>query len=319
LFALLRRGVLDLRVLGIAFGGFLIGVSSIAYLFWRAWHPGLVQWPRLGPDTILHHLLGAQYRGYLGRFAPNPIHQHFLSAHIYPWLAPALLALLAVPFARWAAVPRVWRIAVAAAGAVQTAYVFSYGVPDPSPYFLPVLALGLAVLPAWLAHAVPGVRRRGAWIAGAAALALAVTCTVWVRRGLDRADTYQRFDGFMHRIWTSVPFEEGFVIFGDDMVHRLWEYQLLRDEKPRVIALNPALLYYPRFHAAFLARHGFDPLEGVPSPPPVLDDASTQALFAEITRRINYASPLPVLVIDRTGPSSRLLNKSAGAAPPARR
>ena len=205
--------------------------------------------------------------------------------------------------------PRGWRIAAAAAATLQTAYVFSYGVPDPSPYFLPVLALGLALLPAWLAEAVPTVRRRGVWIAGSAALALAVLSTVWVRRGLDRAETYERFDAFMHRMWTSVPFEEGFVIFGDDMVHRLWEYQLLRDEKPRVIALNPALLYYPRVHAAFLARHGFDPLVGLPPLPPAVDEASTQALFDAITRRINYASPLPVLVIDRTGPSSRLLKK----------
>ena len=181
LLALARRGALGIGVLAIGLGGFAIGVSSVAYLFWRASHPALVQWPMLGPDTIWQHLLGAQYRGYLGRFAPNPIHQCFLSRHIYPWLAPALLALLAAPFTRWAAVPRDWRIAVAAAATLQTAYVFSYGVPDPSPYFLPVLALGLAVLPAWLAEAVPTVRRRGAWIAGSAALALAVASTVWVR------------------------------------------------------------------------------------------------------------------------------------------
>ena len=123
----------------------------------------------------------------------------------------------------------------------------------------------------------------------------------------------------MHRMWTSVPFEEGFVIFGDDMVHRLWEYQLLRDEKPRVIALNPALLIYPRVHAAFLARHGFDPLAGLPPLPPAVDEASTHALFEAITRRINYASPLPVVVFDRTGPSSRLLKKYAAPVPATRR
>jgi Protein of unknown function (DUF2723) len=319
LLALARRGALGIGVLAIGLGGFAIGVSNVAYLFWRASHPGLVQWPMLEPDTIWQHLLGAQYRAYLGRFAPNEIHRTFLARHIYPWLAPALLALLAAPFTRWAAVPRGWRIAAAAAATLQTAYVFSYGVPDPSAYFLPVLALGLAALPAWLAEAVPTVRRRGTWIAGIAALVLAVMSTVWVRRGLDRAETYQRFDAFIHRMWTSVPFEEGFVIFGDDMVHRLWEYQLLRDEKPRVIALNPALLSYPRFHAEFLARHGFDPLAGLPPLPPAVDEASTRALFDAITRRINHASPLPVVVFDRTGPSSRLLDKSASPEPAVRR
>jgi hypothetical protein len=319
LWVLARRRVLGIRVLAIALGGFAIGVSSVAYVFWRAWHPALVQWPLLEPGTIWHHLLGAQYRGYLGRFAPNEIHRHFLSAHVYPWLAPALLGLLSAPFLRWAAVPRDWRIAAAAAGTLQTAYVFSYGVPDPSPYFLPVVALGLAVLPSWLAQAVPFVRRRGAWIAGGTALALAFATTVWVRRAATRAETYERFDAFMYRMWTSVPFDEGFVIFGDDMIHRLWEYQLLRDEKPRVIALNPALLSYPRVHAGFLARHGFDPLAGLPSLPPAVDKASTQVLFDAITRRINYASPLPVVVFDRTRPSSRLLKKGATPQPAGQR
>ena len=182
-------------MLAIGLGGFAIGISSIAYLFWRASHPGLLQWPMLGPDTVWQHLLGAQYGGYLGRFAPIPLQQTLLAQHVYPWLAPGLLALLAAPFTRSAAAPREWRFALAAAAILQTAYVFSYGVPDPSAYFLPVLALGLAVLPAWLAEAVPIVRRRGAWVAGAAALALAVASPVWFRIGFERIGIYERFDG----------------------------------------------------------------------------------------------------------------------------
>ena len=181
----------------------------------------------------------------MGRFAPNEMQQRFLSRHVYPWLVPALLALLAAPFTRSRSAPRDWRIAVAAAAMLQTAYVFSYGTPDPSPYFLPVLALGLAVLPAWLADAFPVVRRGGVWLASVAALALAVASALWFRIGLERAETYERFDAFIHRMWTSVPFDEGFVIWGDDMVHRLWEYQLLRGEKPRVIALSPGAAHLP--------------------------------------------------------------------------
>ncbi len=309
LLALARRGALGIGVLALGLGGFAIAVSSVAYLFWRASHPALVQWPLLGSDTVWHHLLGAQYRGYLGRFAPNQMQQRFLLVHVYPWLAPALLALLAAPFTCWRAVPRGWRIAVAAAATLQTAYVFLYGVPDPSPYFLPVLGLGLAVLPAWLTEAVPAARRGGAWIACGAALALAVANTAWARIGLERADTYEKFDDFLHRMWIRVPFDEGFVIFGDDMVHRLWEYQLLGHVKPRVIALNPALLTYPRFHAEFLARHGFDPLAELPPLPPAVDEASTRALFEAIATRINDASPLPVVVFDLARSSVRRLEK----------
>jgi hypothetical protein len=309
LLALARRGALGIRVLAIGLGACALALSSFAYVFWRASHPAPVQWAMLGPETVWQHLLGSEYRSYLGGFAPNPMQRRFLSLHVYPWLAPALGVLLAAPFSRWRAVPRGWRIAIAAAAVLQTAYVFSYGVPDPSAYFLPVLALGLAALPAWLANAVPAARRGGAWIAGIAALALAVPILGWARIARERAATYQRFDASLHRMWSSVPFDEGLVVFGDDMVHRLWEYQLLGGEKPRVIALNPAQLTYPGFHAAFVARHGFDPLAGLPPLPPDADDAAKRARADAITRRINAASPLPVARFDRESLSVRLLEK----------
>jgi hypothetical protein len=176
--------------------------------------------------------------------------------------------------------------------------VFVYGVPDPSAYFLPPLALGLAVLPAWLGEAVPAVRRRGAWLAGGAALTLAVVSAAWFRIGFDRIGFYERFDATLHHLWMRVPFEQGFVVFGDDLVYRLWEYQLLRGEKPGVIALNPALLTHPRYHQAFLARHGFDPLAEPSHLPPVVDAASKRAWYKAVTDRINYSSPLPVVVFD---------------------
>jgi hypothetical protein len=298
LLALMRTGAFGIRVLAIGLGGFAIGVSSIAYLFWRASHPGPVQWPMLGPDTVWQHLLGGQYGSYLGGFAPIPLQQRLLAQHVYPWLAPGLLALLAAPFSRWPAVPREWRFALAVAGILQTASVFAYGVPDPSAYFLAVLALGLAVLPAWLAAAMPVLRRRGAWLAGVAALALAVASAVWFRIGYERIGFYERFDGTLRQLWRRVPFDEGFVVFGDDLVYRLWEYQLLGGEKPRVIALNPALLTYPRYHQAFLARHGFDPLAEPPYLPPVVDAASKRAWYKAVTDRINYSSPLPVVRFD---------------------
>ena len=311
LLAVARRGALSAGVLAVGLGAFALGLSSVAYVFWRAWHPALVQWPMLAPETVWQHLLGAQYRGYVGRFAPSELQRRLISAHVYPWLAPVLLGLLSAPFTGSRAAPRDWRIAVAVATMLLTAYVFSYGTPDPSPYFLPVLSLGLAVLPAWLVEAVPAARRHGAWIAGIAAVALAVASITWGRIGRERAATYEQFDELVHRMWISVPFDEGFVIWGDDMVHRLWEYQLLRGERPGLIALSPAQLTYPRSHAAFVARHGFDPLAELPPLPPGVNDSSNRALFEAIAARINTASPLPVVLFDPAGPSVRLMQKPA--------
>ena len=148
LLALARRGALGAGELAIGLGCFALGLSSVAYVFWRASHPALVQWPMLGPETVWQHLLGAQYRGYLGHFAPDEVQRRLISAHVYPWLPPVLLALLSAPLTGSRAAPRGWRIAVAIATVLLTAHAFSYGVRDPSPYSLPVLALGLAVLPA---------------------------------------------------------------------------------------------------------------------------------------------------------------------------
>lgn len=308
-----RRGALSPRALAAGVGAFSLALSTAGYVFWRASHPALMQWPVLDPSTAWDHVLGAQYRGYLGHFAPSEVQQRFLLAHVYPWLAPALLALGALAAQRASAVPRAWINAAAIGGTLQTLYVFSYGVPDPSPYFLPVLALGLAVLPTALAQAVPHTRRHGAWLAGLAATVLLIASVAWMRIGRERASTYDRFDDLVHRMWTSVPFEDGFVIWGDDMVHRLSEYQLLRGEKPRVVALNPAQLTYPGPHAAFVARHGFDPLEDLPPLPPPVDELSTRALYEAIAERINRASPLPLVIFDPAGPSVRMLRKAVAS------
>ncbi len=318
LIALARRRALRPSVIAMGLGGCALALSSIAYVFWRAAHPALMQWPVLSPETAWEHVLGAQYRGYLGHFDPSEVQRRFLSAYVYPWLGPSLWVLLTLPLLRPRSAPRLWSIAVATSALLQTAYSFTYGVPDPSPYFLPLLALGLALAPAWLAERFPVVRRQALWFTVPAAMALTVLSLGWARLGAERASTYERFDGLVQRMWVSVPFEEGFVIWGDDMVHRLREYQLLRGEKPRVIVLNPAQLTYPGPHAAFLARHGFDPLAELPPLPPPVDESSTRALFDAIATRINTASPLPVVVFDPAGPSVRLLRKpdSSEAAVP---
>lgn len=317
--ALARRGVLRPSVIAIGFGAFALGISSAAYVFWRATHPALMQWPVLGPETAWDHVLGAQYRGYLGNFDPSDVQQRFLSGYVYPWLAPSLIVLLTLPFIRSKGSPRVWRSAVASSAVLQGAYVFSYGVPDPSPYFLPILALGLSLLPAWLADAVPVVRNRAWWFATPVALGLIVLSVGWGRIGRERATTYERFDDLVHRMWMSVTFDDGFVIWGDDMVHRLREYQLLRGEKSRVIALNPAQLTYPGPHAEFVKRHGFDPLAELPTLPPPVDETTTRAVFEAIAARINTASPLPVAIFDPAGPSVRLMRKPGDPGPEAPR
>lgn len=304
----LVRGNIVAGAIGVTFG-----LSSLGYLAWRAAHPAAVHWPMLTPDTLWDHILGAQYRGYLGHFAPSELQRQLLGAHVYPWLVPALIAVVTFAFLGRSNVPRPWRVGVAAAAVMQTVYVFRYGVPDPSPYFLPVLGVGLATLPGLMADRLPALRRIGVPIGLAVGAMLLVPCTGWMRRAHERSRAFERFDERVHAQWLSVPFEEGFVIWGDDLVHRLTEYQLLRGEKSRVIALNPAQLTYPGPQAAFVARHGFDPLADLPPLPELVNDDAIRALYDAITERINRASALPVAVLDPRLEQVRVLAKPPGA------
>src|SRR5439155_8619482 len=128
----------------------------------------------------------------------------------------------------------------------------------------------------------------------------------------------------IHRMWTSIPFTSGFVVWGDDMYVRLREYQLLNGEKPALSVVNPFLLSHPHPRQRFFDEHGFDPLAGIADQIAPLVRAyeaftpARDALVVEtrnlILQNINRQTPLPVVEFLPESVSVRLLRKPSAAA-----
>lgn len=244
--------------------GALAPLASYAYIAWRAAHPALVQWPALEPGArgLWAYVSGSGYAHYLGHFAPSEAQRALLVRFVFPWLVPAAGGALAWPFARVGA-PRALRIALAAAVLGQCAYVFAYGVPDPAAYFLPPLALGLAIAPALLAAFAPA-RRAAPALAAAAALAVLAAGRTWPEVAAERAATFTRFDRLVHDMWAAIPREHGYVIFEDDQWYRLLAFQVLEGTKAGLTVVNPVHFRHAAVRRAFAARNGFDPLANLP-------------------------------------------------------
>lgn len=291
----------------------LVPLGSYAYIAWRVAHPAAVQWPTLVPGGLWDFVSGAGYAHYLGRFAPNDVQRGLLAGGVFPWLAPALLLALAWPFARGGA-PLALRAGLSATVVAQAAYAFLYGVPDPSSYFLPPLALGLALAPAALAG-VPLVRRAALPAALAAALAVGIAGRDWPRVAAARPATFEGLERLIRSMWDSIDRESGFLIWEDDMAPRLAGYQLLEGSKPGLVVLNPVMFRHPLARASFARRHGFDPAAGLPpgaapaqGTGPEMDPLR-EAVVGNLER-----TGRPVMVFLPEVPSVRLLH-AGGAAP----
>lgn len=297
----------------------LLPLASYGYVAWRAARPAEGQWPLIGPDaaSVWEFVSGSGYAHYLGRFAPSDIQRDLLARDVFPWLAAALLATLAWPFAR-GGVPRALRVALAASVLAQATYAFLYGVPDPSSYFLPPLALGLALVPAALAG-LPAARRAGVPLVVAGALVVAAAAWGWPRVASARVGTFSDFDRLTRSMWASIPREHGYVIWEDDMWYRLVGYQRLERRKPGLVVVNPMLFRNPRARQAFRARHGFDPLGGLAPAAAAVAAAGTGAeldpLRAAVVENLARTGE-PVLVFLPQLPSVRLLRE--GGTDPAK-
>jgi hypothetical protein len=296
-----------------ALAGALVPLASYGYVAWRASHPAAVQWPALAPGAVWEFTSGAGYAHFLGRFAPSEAQRALLARDVFPWLVPALAAALAWPFAR-GATPRALRVAFAAAVLAQAAQAFFYGVPDPASYFLAPLALGLALVPALLAG-LPPARRLAAPLAVAAALAVLAAGRDWPRVAVERAATFGRFDALTRSMWAAIPREHGFVIWEDDMWYRLLAYQRLEGVKPGLVVVNPVTLRHPLARRAFAARHGFDPLAGLPPAAAAVEDteAELEPLRAAVVEALARTGE-PVMVFLPQVPSVRLLREGGVAA-----
>lgn len=297
-------------------------LASYALVYRKAADPGLVMWPNLVPGWpgLLAHVTGKQYQFLFGRFNPLPVQRELLAAYVYPYLFPALVVLMAAALRARGADARILR-AIALVALVQTLAAFGYGASDPTSYFLSPMALGLcATIPATTAL-LAFARRRGLVrpTVAAALIGLVLLNASWIRIGVSRREGYERFDAILHSMWETIPFEQGFVLWGDDLAARLVAYQLLDGEKVGVEVINTWCLFYPPERARFRKRHGFDPVEGISMPAvwlrkPPPNAPSLDEILDAISHRINDHTELPVVVFDGEKRSVRLLRKSGSVA-----
>ena len=253
---------------------------------------------------MLEHVTGAQYRAFVGRFSPSQIQRRMLGLYIYPFLFPWLPVLVAAVRAR-GFTERLIGSALCGAALLQVLSTFTYGVPDPAPYFLPPVALALcATAPVGAGLLTGGARRRRLIAAafgalGVAALALAGP---WISRAALRRVLLVELERRVRATWSAIPFERGFVLWGDDMYHRLQGYQVLGREKPDLMVVNPLALSGPAPRRRFHDQFGFDPYDGVVvSPDLVLHPTGSGPLdqfVTDVGRRIKAGTGLPVAVFD---------------------
>ena len=307
-----------------ALTGASLPLLTYGIIAWRAFHPAAVQWPLLEPTwtSFVDHVTAAQYRAYFGAFHPSTGQAASLTRYAYPFLGLAALALAtAIATAEFRA-RRDTLLAMSAGLVIQCAVIFSYGVPDPTSYFLPVLGLGLvAMAPAavWLGGRIGG-RSRRVVAAGALVIAVFVLVVPWIRTGWERRDAYLRNERMLRGMWQSITTERALVLWADDMVYRLHIWQVLDGEKPGLEVLNPATLSHPWPRRQFARVHGFDPVDGIELPDAGiaaggLSKGQADDLVGRLAQRLNEESALPVIVFDPSVPSVRLLRKPASQSP----
>lgn len=305
-----------------ALGGALIPLASYAYVAWRAFHPGLVQWESLQPSWygVLEHVTGRRYQHFMGYFAPSEEHRVQLQRAGYPLLMAGMaLQFLALARAQGVAA-RIGIGTLLVAGLGVTFYAFHYGVLDPGPYFLPAIALALVALaPAaagLLGAAATAARPLAMTLGMIVVVALAAVLAPWVREAQARRGELLEFERIARSMWASVPPGPALVLWADDRYERLIEYQILRHEKPDLIIIDPELLAddYPR--ARFISRFGVDPLEGLVIPAVERgshgEQEAIRRVVYQMVRGINARTRVPVILIDLAKPEVRLLDKPGG-------
>lgn len=294
--------------------GALVPLASYGFIAWRAAHPAAVQWPALEPGArgVWAFVSGSGYLHYLGRFAPSDVQRALLARDLYPWLAPAAAAALAWPFVA-AGPPRALRVAFAAAVVGPCAYAFVYGVPDPAAYFLPPLAVGLAIAPALLASFAP-VRRAAPAVAAAALLIVIAAGRTWPGVAAARAATFTSFDRLVRDMWASIPGGRAFVLYEDDQWYRLLALQQLEGSRNDLVVVDPVHFRHAAVRRAFASRNGFDPLAGFTPAPGVVagSDEEMEPLRAAIVDGLARSGE-PVYVFLPELPSVRLLRPGRGA------
>lgn len=308
-----RRLTLTLVLAGLASAA--IPLASYGIIAWRAGHPALVQWPSIEPTpaSVMDHITGKQYRHFLGYFAPDPEERPLILRIVMPFLGVGAVALFAgLVRAREATGRMLWG-ALLAAALLVTGFTLRYGVPDPSNYFLPAMALGsAAIAPVLVALVRP--RIRGATIRlGLIALASVALVGPWISSGAARRREVIGYETFIRSMWQAVPSDTAIVFWPDDRYLRLREYQILKGERPALWVLAPDMLLDDRTRLALRQRFGVDPLEGntVPQLQPGDPDEGLiigryyNGLVESFNRRIQT----PVIMFDPSVPVVRQMWK----------
>jgi len=287
-----------------ACGGALLPLASYGLVAWRAWHPARVQWPLLEPDlaSVVAHVTGAQYRHFLGYFAPTAFQKELLAGVAYPFLFPGL-ALLGLGL--WRARSPEWRLAWAglfAAAVLVAIFTLSYGAHDPAPYFLPAMALGVVAAAPALA-AIPGAgSRAGVAALGGAGLATLLLVVPWLRDAREERQATLEYERVIRSMWSAIPPDTAIVSWADDRYHRLIEYQVLRGEKPALLIVTPDMFFAGRVRREIRERFGADPLEGF-RPPRLTPGAPGERAMIErhrmdLVRGLNARVRVPVILFD---------------------
>lgn len=303
--------------------GAIVPLLSYGYIVWRAFHPAVVQWRLLVPTPLglYQHISGAIYRQYLGAFAPSDLQRQYLGVYVYPSLTTAGIAYvvaMGIYRNRGLGLPLG---ALAVCVVISLIHCFNYGVPDPASYFLAPMQIALLGPPLLLA----GLRERISAtkfriVLGTIAVALFPVLFQWNMLNIGRRAQVLVWDQTIRGMWLKVPDSPSFLIFSDDMVYRLREYQSLWGEKPSVIILNTNELTHQFGRDRFKKQFGFDPVDGllmpekpiVVSPSFLIGDAQSAAYraIAVINQNINKLSPYPVIIFDPAKQSVRLMKKN---------
>ena len=294
------------RPIVIAIAAAVVPLLGYVGLYVKALHPGPGVWPYLEPTwaSVLAHVTGAQYRAFLGHFRPLATEQRTLTTYAYPFVFPWLpLLMIGAARARGTA-ERLLGWASSGAVLLQLLFVFGYGVPDPTAYLLPPMAICLCSMPplgAMLWASAPRIRRLVGFGGAALALTTALMIGPWITVGARGRDVAKSVEQRLRETWLSIPFERGIVLWGSDMSPRLLMYQILGGEKPGVALVNPISFTSDVSRRRYAQSHGFDPLEGIPIPPSLHSNTTLgtpvfEQFESAVGRKMQARTGLPVAI-----------------------
>jgi hypothetical protein len=302
----------------VAVGAAILPLASYGFVAWRAWYPAPGQWPSIRPSLggVIEHISGVRYSQFLGFYKPDEAEMARLYSGVYPYLFPGIALLLAAGARAVSATQRILWWGLLAATLIVMLFGFQYGVPDPAPYFLPGIALGLLGLAPLVVElgslrAIPSPARLAAGVlvlAGATALSVA---SIGEARG--GKEMIVRSDRAIRAMWRMVRPDTAIVIWPADQCVRLIERQVLLGERPGLYVMNPDLLVEGPVRKEMVRRFGVDPLEGLELPAlsphtPNARQVHDQFLM-KVIHGINERTRVPVVLFDPSVPMVREMPK----------